>query len=142
MKRALCFCLILALTLVLTACTGAPVGVASSQPAPSAPSASEGTSEIALSREEAASAPAVEPDGLYDVDAAVQAAGLSRKDDVSACFPADAEGYLVNRGPYLVDAATIVRLTTAKVEGTGSVQWIGYQKKSALSGERAIDGVI
>ena len=148
MKRALFLCLIHALALTLTACTGAPTGVVSSQPASptgtvssSVRPTSEGASS-ASSAKATSSLPAVEPGKLFDVDLAVQSLGLSLKDDVSVCFPADADGYRVDFGPYLVDTATIVRLTTAKVEGEGSVQWIGYQKKSAMAGERAIDGVI
>ena len=145
MKKAFCVCLIHALLLVLTACTGAPVGVASSaMPAESdaASTVSEDGSTPVSSTKATPSLPPVEPGKLYDVDMAVHAMGLTQKDDVSACFPAEASGYRVDFGPYLVDAETIVRLTTVKVEGEGSVKWIGYQIKKAQAGERAIDGVI
>lgn len=137
MKRKNILSLLLIPVLALTACTGGSgttSSIPSSQAAGGASTVSGGVASAAI--------PAVEPSRAYDVDAAVKAAGLSLHDDVSVCFPADAPGYLVNGGPYLVDAATVVRLTTARVEGTGSVKWIGYQIKSALSGARAFDGVI
>ena len=176
---------LLALTLLLTACAGAPGG-SSSTPASSGKAgvssvgstgdasealssaagvssdvtASDPSSEAAASSETATSAasstassgqtaslPTPVPGEAYDVDAAFAASGKSMTADVSFCFPADASGYVVNGGtadkPYLVDDATIVRLTKVPVTGTGYVKWKGFSKGANVSASTdPFDGVV
>ena len=63
--------------------------------------------------------------------------------DTSALFAKDAPGYVVEGGPYFVDAETLKRLTTAKVEGTGSVKWIDHKTIHTVSEQTDLfDGVI
>ncbi|MBP5617586.1 MAG: hypothetical protein J6X61_00365 [Clostridia bacterium] len=119
---------LLALALLLTACTGAPTGDASAQPASStgtgassvdgsreegssAAAPSKSASSAALSSDAAASASSsgesassravtssAAPVKMTDVDALFAASGKSMTADVSSCFPKDAEGYLINGG--------------------------------------------
>ena len=83
----------------------------------------------------------------YDVDAAFAASGKSMTADASSCFPADAEGYLINGGtaakPYLVDETTLRRLAALPCKGTGYVKWKGFSKGANVSASTdPFDGVV
>ena len=140
------FCVPLALALLLTACTGAPAGDASSaltsssgkgassgnastDALSSAATVSELSSTAAPASETAAQLPTT---GIVDVDAHFAASGKTMLSDVSSCFPETADGYLINGGtaekPYLVNAATLARLTKVSVSGSGYVKWVGFNK--------------
>ena len=88
----------------------------------------------------------VSGDVYYNVDAAFKASGKSMAADVSACFPADAKGYIINGGtasrPYLVDADTLFRLTEKPVIGTGYVKWKDFKNVNSSANSDPFTGVI
>ena len=126
--------------LAAVGCESAPTGNASSQQSAAADVSSETPSSETLSSEEAVSQeasqevssqeklPLRDERGYVIVRNMLDELDLSFNGDTSACFPADAAGYIVEGGPYPVDADTLRRLTTAKVEGSGTVKWIGYKE--------------
>ena len=147
-KRILILTLVLCLAAAVAGCTeggGTGASSAASQPASSA----EVPSEEAVSSEETPAGPVfvTDADGYVDVDYAVQTAGFTMNHDISACFPEDAKGYLINGGtaakPYLVDKATLRRLTTVPCKGTGYVKWLACNTKANDNGTvDAFDGVV
>ena len=150
-KRILSDLLVLCLAAAIAGCTETGGTDVSSEASSAAEVSSTASSEEAVSvasSEEAPTGPifVTDADGYVDVDYAVQTAGLTMNHDVSACFPEDAKGYLINGGtaiqPYLVDKATLRRLTTLPCKGTGYVKWLGYNVKANATGTvDAFDGV-
>ena len=123
---------LLALTVLLPLCAcsaGTPSSSASASSA-SASSASASSETPVSSASDVLDAET----GYLNIDKVVAFLGMSITDDVSACFREDAAGYIVNDGPYLVDADTLVRLTDAKVTGTGSVKWTGFRELDRSAG--------
>lgn len=112
-----------------------------------ASAASDGSSEEAtgssggVSSETISSAAPVQASDYFDVDAAFAASGKKMTDDVSSCFPESAKAYQINGGtasqPYLVDAATLKRLTVVPVKGSGFVRWVNYGVRNSFSGPTA-----
>ena len=105
------------------------------------------SSAAASSRATSSATASLSSGDYYDVDAAFASSGKSMTADVSACFPASAKGYRINGGtasqPYLVDAATLVRLTSKPVTGSGYVKWEKFALRKEQCGvEKAITGVI
>ena len=134
--------------LAAVGCESAPTGNASSQQSAAADVSSETPSSETLSSEEAVSQeasqevssqeklPLRDERGYVIVRNMLDELDLSFNGDTSACFPADAAGYIVEGGPYPVDADTLRRLTTAKVEGSGTVKWIGYKELHSVSSQK------
>ena len=128
---------LLALTVLLPLCACSAGTPSSSASASSASASSASASSASASSETPVSSASDVLDaetGYLNIDKVVAFLGMSITDDVSACFREDAAGYIVNDGPYLVDADTLVRLTDAKVTGTGSVKWTGFRELDRSAG--------
>ncbi len=124
---------LLALTVLLPlcACSAGASSASSGQPVSSEPSVSSASDIVDAET------------GYLNIDKLVAFLGKKSSENVSDCFREDAAGYIVNDGPYLVDAATLVRLTEAKVIGTGSVKWIDFRVLDQSAGHPdPFDGVI
>ncbi len=121
--------LILALILSLTACTGGETGSASSA-ASAAASSSAGESAGDSSAQE--DLPLTDENGYVIVRNMLDHLNLSFSDDLSACFPADAKGYLIEGGPYLVDADTLRRITAVPCKGSGTVKWKEFREINTM----------
>ena len=125
--RILTAILILALCAGMTACTGGETGSASSTAAPASsagllPDVSEAETsseeELVLKDEQ----------GYVIVRNMIDYLDLSFGGDCSACFPEDAKGYIIEGGPYLVDADTLRRIVNVPCKGSGTVRWINFKE--------------
>ena len=124
--RSLCLLLTLALALATAACTPETTADASSAASAGEKAASEaGQTELPLKDDR----------GYVIVRNMIDHLHLSFSEDASACFPEDAAGYIIEGGPYFLDAATLLRVIKAPCEGDGSVRWISYK-------EAGFDGTI
>ena len=129
---ALAFCTLL---LTAVACDSTPSGSASSATSAATSAASSKTAsssaETSSAESQASSAqtlPETDERGYVLVANAVKKRDLAvAVADVSEVFDAAAPGYVVEGGPYLVNADTLKRLTTAKVEGSGSVKYVDFK---------------
>ncbi len=79
---------------------------------------------------------------LVDIDEAFKSAEEDLSEDASSLFAGDAEGYIINGGPYKVDEEVLLRLTELPVEGEGSVMWRGFKAFSDKDNPDPFDGVV
>ena len=153
-RTLLASALVLCLLAAVGCTTGEPSGSASSQQSAAVDASSEDVSAEDASSEGASSEGVSSQEGAVSSEVAsseeelalrdsrgwvivrnmLDSLGLSFGGDTSACFPEGAAGYVVEGGPYKIDAATLKRLTTANVEGSGSVRWINY-KENGFDGD-------
>ena len=125
--------------LAAVGCETTPSGDASS----TASAASDASSAVSAESDDGDLLPETDERGYILVNNARKNRDLTMSsDDMSALFDRGAPGFVIENGPYLVDLDTLKFLSTAKVEGAGSVKYINYRTLHSTSQSDPFDGAV